>query len=748
MASPTPCPDRDRLRKLLEPSSAPDQSEIVGHLDDCEGCQHELEALATGEWSWAEQARGCGHAKPPDQSAFWPALRAVEGGAAVATPPPVTTAEPPAPEEVSLDFLSPADDPQFLGRLNHFKVESVVGRGGMGIVLKALDPCLQRTVAVKVLDPLFARNELARQRFCREARAAAAVTHENVVAVHEVDIDKEKDLPYIVMQYVAGVTLQDRLDRGDHLTVREIARIGRQVASGLAAAHAQGLVHRDIKPANILLEDPLARVKLTDFGLARAGEDAKLTQTGFVAGTPLYMSPEQARGEPVDHRTDLFSLGGVLYAMAAGRPPFEASSPFLVLQRVTGEVPRPVQELNPGVPDDLADVIDQLLAKDPVERFQSAGDVAHRLTDVLIKLPSEPAAATPTVVPSRRTTITRARRTVPVWVWWPAVVVVSALSLLGVVFLTELAGLTRLTAVSRGSAGPAGPAARHVLQANVGPIWGLAYSRDGGTLATAIDDGTFKLWDLATNRVRETVTAHRGPVWSVAASDDGRWIATASDDGTAKVWDAATGAEKKTLPHQTGVRAVAFAPGGKVLATGSRNGNVRIWDVEAGHELATTAGHAGNVTALAFSPDGKTLASASGDKTVILWNVATGREQVTLRGHAGGVYAVAFAPDGQTVATGSWDQTARLWDPATGQERATLHGHAQDVWSVAFSPDGQTLASGSEDKTVKLWDVATGHDRATFSRHTGTVYAVRFSPDGKTLASGGRDGSVRLWDVE
>src|SRR5205809_325094 len=227
----------------------------------------------------------------------------------------------------------------------------------MGIVLKALDPCLQRTVALKVLDPMFARNELARQRFCREARAAAAVTHENVVAVHEVDIDKEKDLPYIVMQFVSGVTVQDRLDRGERLPLREVVRIGQQTAAGLAAAHAEGLVHRDIKPGNILLEAPLGRVKLTDFGLARAAEDAKLTQTGFVAGTPLYMAPEQARGEPVDHRADLFSLGSVLYALCTGQPPFQGSTPFVVLKNVTEERPRPIREINPDIPEWLVAVI-------------------------------------------------------------------------------------------------------------------------------------------------------------------------------------------------------------------------------------------------------------------------------------------------------------------------------------------------------------------------------------------------------
>jgi WD40 repeat protein len=749
MASPTPSPDPHPHRHQLD-SDLPtrEQADLVAHLDACECCQHELESLATGEWSWTEPARSCGGAKPPDQSAFWPALESVEQQAAPAAatatpaPEPATTTE-----DVSLDFLSPAEDPEHLGRLNHFDVLQVVGRGGMGIVLKAIDPCLQRTVALKVLDPLFARNELARQRFCREARAAAAVTHENVVAVHQVDIDEEKDLPYLVMQFVSGVTLQDRLDRGERLPLREVVRIGQQTAAGLAAAHAQGLIHRDIKPGNILLEDPLGGVKLTDFGLARAAEDAKLTQTGFVAGTPLYMAPEQARGEQLDHRADLFSLGSVLYAMCTGRPPFEASSPFLVLQRVTGEFHRPVQDLNPTVPDDLADVIDRLLEKAPADRFQTAAETAEQLTAVLTRLPAEPAAATPATGAVRRTGSNYRRPPAPPWLRWPLAAVVTGLSLLGVWKLADLVGLTHVAAVGRPPAADPGPAPRATLPVGVGPIWGVRFAPDGETLALAIDDGTVRLWDPHAVRVKQSLDAHTGPVWSIAYSTDGNLLATASDDGAVKLWDTATGAERLTIPHPTAVRAVAFLPDGRTLVSGTRNGRVRFWDVTTGKETVTTKGHAGVIMALAVSPDGRSVASASGDKTVKLWDAATGREQATLSGHAGGVYAVAFSPDNRTVATGGWDRTVRLWDAASGTLRAELKGHAQDVWSVAFSPDGRTLASGSEDKTVKLWDVADGRELRTFAGHTGTVYAVAFAADGRTLASGGRDGSVKVWDV-
>jgi serine/threonine protein kinase len=182
----------------------------------------------------------------------------------------------------------------------------VVGRGGMGVVLKGFDDKLRRVVAIKVLAPEMAANPTARQRFTREARAAAAVSHEHVVTIHAVE-DAHRP-PYLVMEFVDGVSLQGKLDKEGPPGLKEIVRIGLQTAEGLGAAHRQGLVHREIKPANILLENGVERVKLTDFGLARAVDDASLTHAGVIAGTPLYMSPEQAAGEPIDHRSDLILI--------------------------------------------------------------------------------------------------------------------------------------------------------------------------------------------------------------------------------------------------------------------------------------------------------------------------------------------------------------------------------------------------------------------------------------------------------
>lgn len=277
------------------------------------------------------------------------------------------------------NFLQPASRPDSKGQLAHYEILEVLGRGAFGTVLKAFDAKLERVVAIKTLTPEMAATSPARRRFLREARASAAIRHENVVAIYAVE---EQPLPYLVMEYIPGKTLQQRLDDAGPLAVADVLRMGRQIAEGLAAAGAQGLIHRDIKPGNILLEAGVQeRVKITDFGLARAADDASLTQSSVIAGTPLYMAPEQALGRKLDQRADLFSLGSVLYQMASGRPPFRAASTLAVLRRVTEDTPRPIKEIIPETPQWLCDIITKLHAKNPDERYQSAQEVADVLAD-------------------------------------------------------------------------------------------------------------------------------------------------------------------------------------------------------------------------------------------------------------------------------------------------------------------------------------------------------------------------------
>jgi serine/threonine-protein kinase len=351
--------DASRLDLLIEDRLSPAElTRLEDHVERCALCRETLDHQVDSD-RWLSVARH----------------RAESG---------LSAHEVAAEPEDSFPFLAPSDWPDSLGRLGTYEVKGVVGRGGMGVVFKAFDPALNRNVAIKVMPVALAACGASRQRFLREARAAAAVVHEHVVAVYAVD--ESAGLPYLVMEYVPGLSLQERIDRLGPSSPAEVLRIGMQTAAGLAAAHAQGLVHRDIKPANILLENSVERVRLTDFGLARAAADAGMTHSGVVAGTPHYMSPEQARGETTDHRSDLFSLGSTLYATCAGHPPFRAETPLAVLRRVIDDEPRPLREINPDVPAWLETVIARLMAKDPARRFATAADAALILGGCLAHL--------------------------------------------------------------------------------------------------------------------------------------------------------------------------------------------------------------------------------------------------------------------------------------------------------------------------------------------------------------------------
>lgn len=267
-------------------------------------------------------------------------------------------------------YLAPSDDASVIGRLGHYEIEQFLGRGAFGIVLAGRDRKLNRPVAIKVLSPELASTSPPRKRFLREARAAASIRHQNVVSVYAVE---EEPIPYLVMERIDGATLQDWIDQRGPLELHEVIRFGGQLLAGLAAAHAVGVVHRDIKPSNLLIEGEAGQLlKISDFGLARTVDDASLTQTGFTAGTPLYMSPEQAQGKTVDARSDLFSVASTLYAVSTGRPPFRARSTLAVLKRVAEEAPRPIAEIVPEVPEWIRVIIRKLHSKLPEDRFESA----------------------------------------------------------------------------------------------------------------------------------------------------------------------------------------------------------------------------------------------------------------------------------------------------------------------------------------------------------------------------------------
>jgi len=414
-AAAQPC-DESRLVVLLRGNEdSADFAAAQGHVESCAACQQRLSTLAAEAGEWEETRE---------------LLRESEGDAALTEerknrPWNVAGRRPTNwTEALAKQLLAPPSHPEMLGRLGRYEIERLIGSGGMGIVFKGFDTELNRPVAIKVLAPHLASSGAARQRFAREARAAAAVVHEHVVAIHNVETGG--DAPFLVMQYVAGESLQARLDRQGPLELCEALRIAHQTAAGLAAAHAQGLVHRDVKPSNILLEQGLERALLTDFGLARASDDASLTYTGHALGTPHYMSPEQARGDAVDSASDLFSLGSVLYAMCTGRPPFRAETAYGVLRRITDSEARPVRETNPQTPAWLDALVQRLLSKSPGERIGTADELADVLAQCLAHVQRPTATPLPTVVSKLAPASKPAASRNWLWVGVPALALAAA----------------------------------------------------------------------------------------------------------------------------------------------------------------------------------------------------------------------------------------------------------------------------------------------------------------------------------
>jgi serine/threonine protein kinase/phage FluMu protein Com len=292
--------------------------------------------------------------------------------------------------EEELSLLAPAQGPDELGRIANYRVLSVLGSGGMGIVFRAEDLNLRRQVALKVMKKVAAQNPINRERFLREAQSAAAIEHDHIVPIY--DADEDRGIPYLAMKLLVGESLEERLNRQAPLPVAEILRIGIEIADGLSAAHERELIHRDIKPANIWLEEGRDRVKIVDFGLAaRTGsEEVRLTQENFLVGTPMYMSPEQASGDlPLDHRTDLFSLGSVLYRMATGKLPFKGKTTINVLTALATKKPKSPRSLNPTLPRALSALIVQLLQKNPDDRPRNARLVVATLTEIKDAPPDE-----------------------------------------------------------------------------------------------------------------------------------------------------------------------------------------------------------------------------------------------------------------------------------------------------------------------------------------------------------------------
>jgi serine/threonine protein kinase len=369
-----PCPSPDWLARLLAEELPPtDRSVVEAHVQQCQTCQQALEALTHDA-----QIHSAGSAEP----ATAPGLLCMR-----ATADARTSSAAQLPEASLTAMLAPPQGMDELGRLGSYRILKVLGAGGMGIVFQAEDVQLARLVALKVLKPTIA-DPTSRQRFLREARACAALKNDHVVTIYQVG--EADGIPFLAMEFLEGMSLEQWLENGWSITLAQILQIGRQTALGLAAAHDKGLIHRDIKPSNLWLDRDSGRIKVLDFGLARAQvENVHLTESGYIVGTPAYMAPEQARGNQPDFRGDLFSLGAVLYRLCTGTVPFKGDTTMAVLTALAVDTPTPVAQINPAISTELSDLIGELLTKDPQRRPCSAQIVARRLQELQQRLSAE-----------------------------------------------------------------------------------------------------------------------------------------------------------------------------------------------------------------------------------------------------------------------------------------------------------------------------------------------------------------------
>lgn len=398
MSTTNPCIEDQVLKDYISGSMSPEEaSSLEEHLLTCDRCTYSLNTIADKETVIEmiharqtvtdEQGKALIDKLTKRLKARLPVREG--GGVDTTLPTPERSSRegemvmPAMHTEIVFDFLAPAEQPGCLGRLGPYRVLKVLGTGGMGIVLEAEETSLGRRVALKVMKKEMAEVVASRERFFREARVTASLEHDNVVTVFQVGEDHTT--PWLAMQLLHGESLDDRLSRGEALELSESLRIGRETALGLAAAHEKGLIHRDIKPSNLWLDSTANdRVKILDFGLARSNDpkDAQITHSGTIIGTPAFMAPEQARGEPADARSDVFSLGCVLYRLVSGQLPFQGRDGIATLLAVTNDDPIPLQELSPNVPVALAELILQMLNKRAEGRPPTAQEVADRLAAI------------------------------------------------------------------------------------------------------------------------------------------------------------------------------------------------------------------------------------------------------------------------------------------------------------------------------------------------------------------------------
>lgn len=682
------CPDDETLVRLLAGLLPADSAEFhEQHLAHCADCLARAERL-TAHDSLMESLCATPGGDDTISAAEEPVVRALIERLSGLSDAPLF--KPTLSDDELRSLLSPPQQDGELGRLGPFRVLEILGVGGMGVVFRAEDMPLGRIVALKAMKPQLAASRAACERFRREACAAASFEHNHVVTIYQVG--EERGIPFFSMELLEGESLRSRLQREGSLPVREVIRIGREIAEGLAAAHRRGPLHRDIKPDNIWLESEHGQVKIVDFGLVCAVDQrSSLTHSGTILGTPHYMAPEQVCGEAVDERCDLFSLGSLLYHLATGQPPFAGSNLFATLVAVSQQDVSPPHVLNPQLPRELSDVIMQLLAKQPENRIQTASEVVRRLGQIERGLSTGEIAVA--AQPPRR----RIRR------WLSVGGFAAALLLAVVVYVITDKGTL-------------------VIEAD-------------DSVAVTVEAGEVKIQDKASGRqfgVSVGENALRPGEYEIVAAE-----LPAGVQFSAREFSIHRGKEQRIrISLRSGPLAAEAKPSSASTSAKAEPPKTEtLGTVETVESLVVQPGQPISPFVLVREP-----AVLPG---VHAWTVETTeqRSEVTL---------IVFSPDGRRVATSGYDGVVRIWDPEnrTLQKMIVCPRRVQDI---CWSPDGTSLATthpeGSEANQgdVCVWRIEP--DVKCVRRFRRAAWQVRWSPDGRTLC-GVEPGPTTFWNTD
>ena len=648
--------------------------------------------------------------------------------------------------------------------IGDYQTREMAGKGNFGIVYKAWDKKLSRTVAIKLFKPDVYANDQVKERMVREARNAAQLTHQNIVQIYAIEADQALT-PYFVCQFIDGCTLTNYLKQP--ITFVESAELMVKISNAVGYAHKNRVIHRDLKPSNIMI-DHLGEPYITDFGLSRNEEDNTITRNGEILGTPEYMSPQQASGARHDYRTDIYSLGVILYRLLTGKVPFTSDTLITTLQKVIQEEPQAPSSLNSHIPNSLENICLKAMAKEPERRYASTYELAEDLNRYL--------AGVPTIAQQAGVFLRG-------WLWCrrnPRVAMLGGIvSLLLTLIAVGSTGALFFINEARDKAvesqGKAENAAlevqRHLYISDINlakQAWDAGnirrmrellnrhFPNDGSKDIRGFD--WFYLWRIS-HLEQLLLRPHADGVSSAGYSNNGKIFVSNGLERTIKVWDAYERRVINTLTPKYGRNfASTISPDSTMLAYGNGS-RITLWNLEKNEEMISFRGHKDSVLSMSFSPNGELLASGSGndDPTIKLWSLSNKQIEQVLHGHEDSILAIQFSPTGELLVSGGADNYIKLWKRQETSKKwylwKTFESHGERVTSIAFSPDGHYFASGSYDYTIKIWNVMEMYNQSLYpisilGEHTGNVECLDYSPDGQMLASGSSNRSIKLWDLK